>query len=65
MVYDIANNKDIACKKGFIAETLNANAIKFTPYIFKSSTYYSLGNVIQLIHSWLSSSHWHPTLFNG
>ena len=37
MVYDIANNKDIACKKGFIALTLNANAIKFTPYIFKSS----------------------------
>lgn len=37
MVYDIANNKDIACKKGFIAETLKANAIKFTPYIFKSS----------------------------
>ena len=37
MVYDMANNKDIACKKGFIAQTLKANAIKFTPYIFKSS----------------------------
>ena len=37
MVYDIANNKDIACKNGFIAETLKANAIKFAPYIFKSS----------------------------
>lgn len=37
MVYDIANNKDIACKKGLIAETLKANAIKFAPYIFKSS----------------------------
>ena len=42
MVYDIANNKDIACKKGFIALTLKANAIKFTPYIFKSSIFIHL-----------------------